>query len=387
MPGMSASTISAAATASKVAPPPSVGSKRLESLDIFRGLTIAGMILVNDPGNWSAVYPQLLHSEWNGCTFTDLIFPFFLFIVGVSMVFSFAARRQRGESNKSLLIHAVKRSAIIFAIGLFLNGAPFFPLATWRVMGVLQRIALAYLATSLITLYFGSRGRIVWTAGILAGYWAAMKLIPVPGFGPGVLTPEANLAAYLDRSLLYNHLYVQHLWDPEGLLSTLPAVATTLIGVFCGEWLRSSRTKGIKVAGMLAAGSLGVLAGEIGNSWFPINKNLWTSSYVLFTGGFALLALALCYWLVEVRGWRKWGVPWLIYGMNAITVYAASSLVGKISISVHYHGVLLKTWAYERFFAPLAAPIHASLLWASAYVIAFWVLAWVMYRKRIFIKV
>ena len=384
---MATGTISVTSGTCDVTRGPTVVAKRLESLDIFRGLTIAAMILVNDPGNWDAVYPQLLHSEWNGCTFTDLIFPFFLFIVGVSMVFSFAARRERGDSKKTLLIHGVKRSAIIFAIGLFLNGAPFFPLASWRIMGVLQRIALAYLATSLITLYFGRRGRVVWTFGLLAGYWAAMKLIPVPGFGAGVLTPEGNLAAWLDREVLYNHLYVAHSWDPEGLLSTIPAVGTTLLGVFCGEWLRSARAKATKVAGMIAAGALAIAAGEICNRWFPINKNLWTSSYVLFTAGWALLALAACYWTVEVRGWRKWGVPGLIYGTNAIVVYAASSLVGKISISVHIHGELLKTWAYEKFFAPLAAPIHASLLWASAYVIAFWVLAWAMYRKRIFIKV
>ena len=384
---MSTTTTPALSSSAAPALPRKPGPKRLESLDIFRGLTIAAMILVNDPGNWNAVYPPLLHAEWNGWTPTDLIFPFFLFIVGVSMVFSFASRQRRGDDRKALVLHALRRSAIIFAIGLFLNGAPFFPLGAWRVMGVLQRIALAYLATSLITLYFGKKSQIAWTAGILVGYGALMKLVPVPGFGAGVLTPEGNLAAFVDRKLLYNHLYVEHLWDPEGLLSTLPAVATTLLGVFCGQWLQSSRKQGIKVLGMVLAGGLGLLAGELWNRWFPINKNLWTSSYVLFTGGFALVFLALCYWLVEIRGWKRWGWPWLVYGSNAITVYALSSLVGKISISVHVHGELLKTWAYERWFAPLAKPLHASLLWASAYVLTFWVLAWVLYRKRIFIKV
>ena len=191
----------------------------------------------------------------------------------------------------------------------------------------------------------------------------------------------------MDRSLMYNHLWVAHRWDPEGLLSTMPAIVSALIGVFAGEWLRSERSQAVKLAGMLIAGVAGIAAGELWGQWFPINKNLWTSSYVVFTGGFALLLLAACYWSVEMRGWRTWGKPFVWYGSNAIVVYALSSLAGKISISVHVGGVLLKTWLYTKLFAPLASPIRASLMWASAYVIAFWILAWILHRKKIFIKV
>jgi predicted acyltransferase len=382
-----ATTVSAAVTSSQATDTKSLTrTRRLISLDIFRGLTIAGMILVNNPGDWSYVYGPLRHAEWNGWTPTDLIFPFFLFIVGVSMVLSFQARRERGDSRGKLMLHSLKRSAIIYAIGFFLAAFPYFDLRTVRIPGVLARIAVVYLIASALVLYTNRKALIGVSVGLLVGYWLVMTR--VHGFD---LTPDGALSAWLDRKLMYEHLWVKHRWDPEGLLSTAPAVVTTLLGVFTGEFLRSARTAGQKVRGMFAAGAIGLALGELWGVWFPINKNLWTSSYVLFTSGFALALLAMTYWIVEIRGWKKWGAPWLWYGSNAITVYALSSFTGKCSIVFHttWQGkdVLWKTRLYQQLFAPLAQPIHASLLWALAYVVVFLAVAWVMYRNKIFIKV
>jgi predicted acyltransferase len=365
---------------------------RLVSLDVFRGMTIAGMILVNNAGNWNSVYWPLDHAKWHGWTPTDLIFPFFLFIVGVSMVLSFEARRRRGATSEDLLWHVVKRSAIIFAIGfaLALWGSS-FNLHTVRIYGVLPRIAAVYLVASAIVLYCGRRARAGIAAGLLLGYWLLMTR--APGFD---LTMDGNLAGFVDRKLLYEHLWVAHRFDPEGLLSTFPAIVSTLIGVFTGEWLkqesgvRSQASGGHvgKVQGMVVAGAVLMVAGEVWGQWFPINKNLWTSSYVLFTGGFALAALALCYWMAEMRGWRSWGVPFVWYGSNAITVYAASAALAVFSVT-HYvrPGVTYKAWVYGTMFAPLASAENASVMYASAYVLTFLVLAWVMYRNKIFVKI
>ncbi len=388
---------------------------RLVSLDVFRGMTIAGMILVNNAGNWNAVYWPLDHAKWHGWTPTDLIFPFFLFIVGVSMVLSFEARRRRGATSGELLRHVVQRSAIIFAIGFALAfWGRSFNLHTVRIYGVLPRIAAVYLVASAIVLYCGRRARAGIAAGLLLGYWLLMTR--VPGFD---LTMDGNLAGFVDRKLLYEHLWIAHRFDPEGLLSTIPAVVTTLIGVFTGEWL--SQASGVrlqaaggnqenphpipptpggirvgqphavlveKVQGMVVAGAALMVAGEVWGRWFPINKNMWTSSYVLFTGGFALAALALCYWMVEIRGWRRWGAPFVWYGSNAITVYAASAALAVFSVK-HYvrPGVTYKAWVYGNVFAPFARPANASVMYASAYVITFMVLAWVMYRNKIFVKI
>ncbi|MBZ5568652.1 MAG: heparan-alpha-glucosaminide N-acetyltransferase domain-containing protein [Acidobacteriia bacterium] len=380
-----ATTVSATASptqADTVAP--GAMPRRLISLDIFRGMTIAGMILVNNAGNWDAVYWPLEHAKWHGWTPTDLIFPFFLFIVGVSMVLSFDTRQSGGASRAELLSHAVRRSAIIYLIGfaLALGGASLH-LHTVRFYGVLPRIAAVYLAASVIVLYCGRRARVAIAAGLLVGYWLLMTR--VPGFD---LTMDGNLAGALDRRLLYNHLWIEHRFDPEGLLSTLPAIVTTLMGVFTGEWLRRREHGMSKVQGMVIAGGLCMGAGELWGRWFPINKNLWTSSYVLFTGGFALAALALCYWMVEIRGWRRWGAPFVWYGSNAITVYAASSALAVCSVKLHVRpGLTCKAWVYRNLFAPLAQPLNASALYASAYVLAFLVLAWVMYRNKIFVKI
>jgi len=370
-------------------------SSRLCSLDVFRGATIAAMILVNNPGNDFA-YASLNHSQWNGWTPTDLIFPFFLFIVGVSLTLSFRSRMQNGESRRNLLIHSVRRSAIIFLIGLFLNGFPHFHLATWRVAGVLQRIALAYLAAAAITLYTKTRGIALWIAGLLIGYWVAMRFIPVPGLGmPGsdtpLLAPDGNLSWYIDKLYLPGAMY-EKTRDPEGILSTLPAIATALIGVLTGEWLRRTVDATKKVAGMLAFGAAGIVAGQLWNLWFPINKKLWTSSFVLFTAGCALVALAACYWLCDVKQRRGvWTKPFLVFGTNAIAAYALADLVSSLLFNFHVHvgrrSVTLQEYVYRALFGAISPREFGSLLYSVLFVCLCWLPIYAMYRKRIFLKV
>jgi len=372
---------------------------RLLSLDIFRGATIAAMILVNDPGDWAYVYHPLLHAEWHDWTPTDLIFPFFLFIVGVSLAFSFAGRIARGATPRALYLHSLQRAGIIFGLGLFLNGFPYFPLSRIRIFGVLQRIGLVYLLASLIYLIFRRRLRpvVVTIAVLLLGYWALMTLVPVPGFGPGNLNPPdasgmvGNLAAYIDRLFLTGHMW-RKFWDPEGLLSTLPAVASTLLGILAGHWLRSNQAQDVKFHGLAAAGVAGLVVGGIWGRWFPINKSLWTSSYTVFTAGFACVVLALCYWLVDIKGWRRWAAPFVWLGTNPLAVFFASTFVAKCLIIFHVPGTGPKplSWQgylYQHFFAPLGQPIHTSLAWALCFVTVFTALAFVLYKKHIFIKV
>lgn len=362
-------------------------STRLMSLDVFRGMTIAGMILVNDAGDWSHIYWPLEHAEWNGWTPTDLIFPFFLFIVGVSMVLSFDARQARGASRGALLLHSLKRSAIIFGLGLFLAGYPSFNFHLIRIPGVLQRIAVVYLLASVIVLFAGRVARWVIAATLLIGYFALMKFVPVPAYGAGVLTPDGNLAAYIDRALMYNHLYVAHRYDPEGVLSTLPSIVTCLLGVFTGEWMRGKQPMQI-VRGLLFGAVIGLAAGKLWGIWFPINKNLWTSSYVLFAGGFAMAILAACYWLADMRGWKRWAEPFVWFGVNPLAIFFLASWLGKASVRHRAGGLLWKTNVYNGIFAHLfTSPYLNSLAFASCYVLLFWLVAWLLYRRKIFIKV
>ncbi len=340
------------------------------------------MILVNNPGNATA-YGPLRHAKWNGWTPTDLIFPFFLFIVGVSLVLSFRSRLRRGDSTRSLVLHTLKRSLTIFALGLLLNGNASFDLAIWRIPGVLQRIAVAYFAAAMITLFCKETyARVLWIAALLSGYWLLMRYVPVPGYGvPGrdipFLHPDANLAAYLDRKLMMGHLY-EGTRDPEGMLSTLPAIATTLCGVLTGEWLSSKRRQVQKMAGMLAIGATGLALGEVWNFWFPINKNLWTSSYVVFTAGAALLCLAICYWMTDIKHQRSWGTTFfVIFGTNAIAAYVFSELVGM--------PFRWQDYVLPHFTRAVSAPM-ASLLYSLTIVVLCFLPVWWMYRRRIFLK-
>jgi predicted acyltransferase len=396
------SSIPAVGSAGAVTAPqiPRTSAQRLESLDVFRGLTIAGMILVNNNGDWSAAYWPLQHSQWNGWTPTDLVFPFFLFIVGVSLVYSFRARLARGETRSVILMHALRRAIILFAIGvLVINSFPNrYDPAHIRIYGVLQRIAICYLIASVFVLWSGVRGQIIAIAACLAGYWVLMRYVPVPGFGiPGrdipLLDPDRNLVAWLDRKLLMGHLY-EGTRDPEGLLSTIPAIGGALLGVLTGEWLRSNRTTRSKALGLFIFGILGLAAGKFFNIWFPINKKLWTSSFVLFTTGFGLLILALCYWFLDVRKLRgRWTVPALVFGMNAIAAYVLSevlaSILGSIHLTVAGRDHSLQEVVYRTLFTSANAPpsANASLAYSLAFVFVCWLAVWLLYRKKIFLKI
>jgi predicted acyltransferase len=382
--------VRAAPSAVPIAEPPG----RLLSLDAFRGITIAGMLLVNNPGTWGAIYPPLRHADWHGWTPTDLIFPFFLFIVGVAATFSFAKELERGRSRWHLFDRMTRRVLILFGLGLILHGFPDYDLGGIRIMGVLQRIAVAYFFASIVMLTLGIRGQAIVVAILLLGYWALMTLVPVPGIGAGVLEPGQDLGAYLDRTLLGTH----HLWrfsgtwDPEGLLSTLPAIGTVLTGSLAGFWIRSGRGALDKTVGLFIAGNIGLVLGLIWHAAFPINKPIWTSSYVLFTSGFACHFLALCYWLIDVKGYRRWAHPFVIYGTNAIAAFFLSSLMARGMNLVRWETaagetIALKTWLFQNFFLSWASPINASLAFALTYVL-FWLgIMALFYRRGLFIKV
>lgn len=364
---------------------------RMTSLDVFRGITIAGMILVNNPGDWGAIYSPLEHAAWHGWTPTDLVFPFFLFIVGVSITLALARRAESGGSKRDLYIKIVRRTLIIFALGLILGGFPYYSPSTIRIPGVLQRIAICYFFAAIIFLNTKWRTQALIAAALLLFYWAMMKLTPVPGFGAGNLEMEGNLAAYLDRRLLGQHTW-KPLYDPEGILSTIPALATALCGVLTGHLLRSRRTPFEKVAAMFVAGLAGIVAGWVWNFWFPINKALWTSSYVLFTAGMALQLLAFCYWLIDLKNYRRWAKPFVIFGTNALALYFLAELTERITSIINVtradgSKVDLRTLIYENLFASWAQPINASLMFAICTVLLWLGVMAILYRRRIFIKV
>lgn len=364
---------------------------RLASLDVFRGITIAGMLVVNNPGSWAAIYPPLRHAEWHGWTPTDLIFPFFLFIVGVSMSFSFATARARGTTRPAMLVKTAKRSAILFGLGLVLHSFPWigYDYSHLRVPGVLQRIAISFFLAAIAVLWLKPRGRAAATGALLLGYWALMRWVPVPGVGAGVWEPGRDLGAYVDRLVFgTDHLWAQsRTWDPEGLLSTLPAVATVLLGVFAGDWLRSARNPESKIRGMVMAGAAGVVTGLLWALEFPINKPLWTSSYVLLTAGMAAAALGLCYWAVDVKGYGRWAFPFQAFGVNAIAAFFLSSLTARIIGILEVGETPLKSWLHQTLFASWLSPPDASLAFALAYTSAWAGVMAILYRRGIFIKV
>lgn len=373
---------------------------RLLSLDVFRGLTVAAMILVNNPGSWAHIYAPLKHAEWHGCTPTDLIFPFFLFIVGVSI--SYALGSKKGYmSHSKLIMTALKRALILFGLGLFLNlfpkvfTEPIEAFSTVRIPGVLQRIAVVFFITAVIFIKTNPKTQLRLLISILIAYWAMMTLIPVPGVGYANLEKETNLGAWLDRTLLTEaHLWRSaKTWDPEGILSTLPAIATGLFGVLVGNWLkRKDREESVKISWMFSLGVLAVILGLIWDLCFPINKALWTSSFVLYAGGLATIGLALCYWLIDVQGYKKGTKPFVVYGVNAITVFFLSGLIPRILTMIKVSmpdGTIVNSreWMYETFFSPYFSPINASLAGAITFILIWLGILWWMYHKKIIIKV
>lgn len=464
-------------------------NKRLVSLDVFRGMTIAFMILVNNPGSWSTVYSPLLHAEWHGVTPTDWVFPFFLFIVGVAVPLALGKRVEQGVERSALTRKVVVRSAIIFGIGLFMAAFPefgmdpvtdpmtiqyialllfillifgrevlnqrqfaseenarkrkwlgyaalglagllfvfglfYYDLTHLRIPGVLQRIALVYLACGLLFLRMSWRGLIITGISLLIGYWAVMTLIPVPidetlrialetgdlsglsnsGFQPelrqiseNLIAPNlgagGNIGAWLDRVLMHDHLYSHaESWDPEGLLSTFPSVVTGLIGVLTGMWLRTQRDDYQKLTGILAVGAILLALSLVWNMVFPINKKIWTSSYVLYVGGVAMLFLGVIYWLVDVLKYDSWTKPFVIYGMNPLFAYILSGLLVDTAVHIRWQtadGGTTNLWSslYQNLFQPFLSPLNASLAFAIMNVLICFLAVWALYRKKIFIKV
>jgi predicted acyltransferase len=356
---------------------------------------MAAMVIVNNPGDWSNIYWPLGHAEWDGWTPTDLIFPYFLFIVGVAITLS-----RKTTSAAGIL----RRSALLIGLGWLLSGFPFYDLTTIRIPGVLQRIGLCYLACAFA--YRWARGtgptprgdghvarRLAYlAAATLVGYWLVLLLVPGATGHRADLSPEGNVGAVIDRWLFTGHMWKER-WDPEGLLSTVPSIGTTVLGLLAGLWMRIAAREPARVVRGLMYGGLGAaLAGAVWSLWLPMIKNIWTSSYAMFSAGLGAITLAACYWAIDVRGWRWWTKPFVVLGTNAITLYVVSGLVARLTLVVRVEGpfgtpIAWKTWLYRTAFEPLASPVNASLLFAIANLGLLYLLLWWMYRRGVFLKV
>ena len=406
-----------------VAPVTKAPRERLLSLDVFRGLTVAGMLLVNDPGTWGSIYPPLEHAAWNGWTPTDLIFPFFLFIAGVTTSLSLDSRRARGDDESAIRHQIIRRGLLIFLFGFLINGFPFFTwgkidgivdptfiqrvvdrLYHWRIMGVLQRIGLAYLCAALLANGKSIKTQVMIIAGLLYGYWFAMTLFPVPDTGTlGQLAlgdPAHTMAAWWDRLLLDwsrfglgNHTWVNSVtWDPEGIFSTIPAIGTCMLGILAGKWISRKTPLLERITGMFAVGSLGMMAGMMWNWAFPINKSLWTSSYVLFCAGMACVGIATVMWIVDVQKVIGWTKPFVVYGLNPMVAFVGSGVMARCIYTIFkvtYDGqsIPLQEGMYRALFASWLSPVNASLAFALAFVGFWYAVLYVLYKKQIFFKV
>jgi len=364
---------------------------------VFRGLTVALMILVNSPGSWAHIHPPLRHAEWHGLTPTDLVFPFFLFIVGVAISLSFARRLDDGATRGDLVRKIISRSVIIFAVGLFLNGFPFkLPLNELRIPGVLQRIALCYLLAGLAVVLAGrNRNRALVTVGFLVLYELLMRLPLVQGWGAGSFEIQDNFVLWADLKLLGEaHIYQEGgvFFDPEGLVSTLPAAATTMVGFFVGEYIRGPLSLALKLRRFALVGAGLAAIGLLTCQLEPVNKKLWTVSYVLLTGGLAMLTLALSSWMIDVRKWRIGTMPAVVFGSNPLVAFVGSGLLVRVLLLVRTtdaqgQTVSLSRAMYEGFFVQLAGPLNGSLLYAVTTVI-FWLgILWILHRRKLFIKI
>ena len=397
--------------------------ERLLSLDVFRGMTVAGMLLVNDPGSWEHIYPPLEHATWNGWTPTDMVFPFFLFIVGITTYLSLTVRRERGDSEGAIRMQILRRGALIFLFGLLINGFPYFTfgdvagvadptllqrmgdrLLHWRIMGVLQRIGVAYLVAALLTQRATLRRQVATIAALLLGYWIVMTVLPVPGEGTigALLLNDAprTMAAWTDRLVLDwtrwglgNHLWVSSVtWDPEGVLSTIPAICTAMIGNLAGRWIGQRRPLVERLLGLFAVGSLGMTVGLVWNWVFPINKSLWTSSYVVFAGGIAAVSLATIMWIVDYQKVRGWTRFFVVYGLNPTIAFVGSGVMARciysiFKVTVGGERMSLEAGLYQTLFASWLAPINASLAFAVTFVLFWYAILYVLYRRNIVLKV
>ena len=386
---------------------------RLLSLDILRGITIAFMIMVNNNGG-GAAWAAMHHAEWNGLTATDLVFPTFLFVVGISIVYSVEARLARGARRAQLAWHTIQRAVILFLLGILVNTFPYFHFQNIRFYGVLQRIAVCYLVVGLFYLY----DRRVWTKAlmlvvVLVGYWGLVRWVPIPGAGMPVrdvplLDRNQNIVAWVDRQLMPGHLYedapTHSERDPEGLLSDLPAVGTTLLGLLTGLWVRSRLPHDTKVLGLAAATAVCLNLGYYWESWFPLNKKMWTSSYVLAAGGWSLALFWILFWLVEMRGWGRSNAkgpggaikraimwPWIVFGLNAIAAYMVSELLYGLlelfTFSSDGRRLNALAWVRIHIFGQIPNPGWACFAYSFSYMAVCFIPVWILYRKRIFLKV
>lgn len=373
-------------------------TQRLLSLDVLRGLTAALMILVNNAGDSSVSYAQLRHSAWNGCTLTDVVFPLFLFIVGASIALSFRARLLRGVARSAIALQMLRRALTIFALGLLLNALPYFNFGELRYYGVLQRIAFCYALAGALYLFGGVAGCGAAAAVAVVGYWLLMTRVPVPGFGlPGasieVLDRYGNLASWLDRSMVPQaHLYRHSFYDPEGLLSTWPALANSLLGVLAASWLQRARPPWKKAGVLLACGVVLMVGGLLWSHTFPLNKRLWTSSFALFTSGVAMALLALLFWCIdrgkdEVFELSRLLQPWLVFGTNALMAYVISEVLAVALAALPARGAEnLQQVLYRLLPSWLGPPPFVSLLYSILFVCLCYLPVLELYRRRVFLK-
>lgn len=360
---------------------------RLIALDVLRGMTLVLMLIVNNPGDWGHIFAPLEHADWNGCTLTDLVFPFFLFMMGVAVPYALGSRKAAGKSDSQLYKKILYRTVMIFLIGMALSGFPYYHLNTIRIPGVLQRIAVVYGVIAVLYLNCSVRSLLVILTLILIGYWMIMTMIPVPGLGYASLEPETNLGAWLDYKLLHGHLWSQsRVWDPEGILSTLPAIGTGILGLTVGELLRRKTELSEKVLMLLIAGSILMLTGYFWDMSFPINKKIWTSTFVLFTGGQAMLTLGGLIYFIDIKKYTGWTRHFIYFGMNSLMVFVGSGilarLLGLIKISNSQGAsISLKSWIYQGYLHDWIDPKVSSFLFAITFMMIFYFLLRWVYRR------
>ncbi len=359
--------------------------KRLLSLDAFRGFTIAAMIVVNFPGSWSHIYGPLKHARWNGLTPTDLVFPFFLFIVGISIALAYTKLIQKGVSSGKMHLKIFFRTVKIFGVGLLLDFIHHFRFSEIRYAGVLQRIAIVFLISSLLFLHSRWISQLLTGAGLLVFYWLVMTLIPTPGYESAMLEPGINLAAWIDEKFLPGKMW-QDTWDPEGLLSTIPAIGTCIMGMLTGRLILDKTSQERKIRRIFILGFAAVILGYIWNLDFPVNKNLWTSSYVLVTGGLAMMILAVMTLLVDKRQYKGIAFIGVVFGVNAIAVYVLADLLALLFYSLPFAGAGLNEHFIGLADHSFLSPEFLSLLYAVMFVSVNFIPAYWLYRKKIYIK-
>jgi predicted acyltransferase len=373
---------------------------RLQSLDAFRGFTIAAMLLVNNPGSWGHLYGPLAHAEWHGWTFTDWVFPFFVFISGMAMTMSLSRRAALGDDKLKLTLTTVRRGAVIVLIGLALNFLPELNPDTLRWPGVLQRLGLCTMLAAPLAVYLGWRGQAAVGLGLLVVYSLLMLAVPVMGADGvvrvGSLLPGQDTASALDRALMEGHLWAKSkVWDPEGLLTTMPAVVSQIAGLLAGHWLASRHSAAERTIGFFIGGLLLLWLGQVLDAWnMPINKNLWTPAYVMAMAGWSCLVFAVCHWLLDAapsealrQSSRRWAQPLVVFGMNALALFVLSGLVAKLLYTVKIGGQSIKAILYEPLTQIGLSPVNSSLLFAVLFVLAFYGVGLYLFKRQWFIKV